>query len=129
MAHILVIDDDQGVRSIIAQMLDDAGHTVSLAVDGEDGLAQFRAGAHDLVLCDVFMPKKSGIATLKEVRRLKPDARVIVMSGGTPSHVATETSAVDLRDLARLLGATDTIAKPFRAADLIAMIDRHLQEG
>lgn len=129
MAHILVIDDDEGVRSVVTQMLEAAGHAVSLAVDGEHGLAQFRADAHDLVLCDVFMPKKSGIATLKELRRLRPGVRVIVMSGGTPSHVATETSAVDLRDLARLLGATDTIAKPFRAADLIAMIDRHLQEG
>src|SRR5262245_27399280 len=99
MARILVIDDDQEVLSVIRRIVEDAGHTVSTALDAEGGLAQFRAEPHDLVLCDVFMPGKSGIATLKELRLLSPDVRVIVMSGGTPSHIETETPAVDLTDL------------------------------
>jgi CheY-like chemotaxis protein len=66
MARILVIEDDELVRSTIKRILEPAGHAVSTAVDGDDGIRQFRAEPADLVLCDIFMPNKTGIATLKE---------------------------------------------------------------
>jgi CheY-like chemotaxis protein len=56
MARILVIDDDEEVRLLIKHMLEGAGHSVSLAADGEDGFEQFRLATADLVLGDVFMP-------------------------------------------------------------------------
>ena len=111
---------------LIRQILEDAGHDVSTAVDGADGLARFLLQSPDLVLCDVFMPKKSGITVLKELRRLGLGIPVIVMSGGAPSHIETDVPEVDLRDLAKLLGASDVLAKPFRAQELISMIRRHL---
>ena len=129
MARILLIEDVEEVRSVIRRMLEDAGHSVSIGIDGEDGLEQFRQGPADLVLCDVFMPRKSGITVLKELRQLSLGVPVIVMSGGPPSHIKSDVPEVDLRDLARLLGATDTIAKPFRAVDLLSMIRRHLKGG
>ena len=126
MARILVIDDDEAVRTVVKQMLEDAGHVVTLAVDGDDGLRQFRQETIDLVVLDVFMPKKSGIAALKELLILDARVPVIVMSGGAPNPAAAEAPAVDHRELALLLGAADTIAKPFRAAELGAIVQRHL---
>ena len=126
MARILVIDDDKLVRLTIKQMLDGAGHEVSIATDGQDGLRQFRESAPDLVICDVFMPKKSGIATLKALRGVNADVPVIVMTGGSPGLVRGSTAPVDYLALAKLLGAAGTIAKPFRAAALIDMIQRCL---
>ena len=84
------------------------------------------AGSPDLVLLDVFMPRKSGIAALKELLSLDATVPVIVMSGGAPNPAAAKAPAVDHRELAQLLGAVDTIAKPFRAAELGAIVQRHL---
>ena len=126
MARILLIEDDEDVRELIGQMLEEAGYSVSSAVDGEDGIVQFLHQPADLVLCDVFMPKKSGIAVLKELRRLGWGVPVIVMSGGTPSHIQTDVPEADLRGLAKLLGANATLAKPFRAPELISIIKQHL---
>jgi CheY-like chemotaxis protein len=129
MARILLIEDVEEVAQVIRRTLEEAGHTVETAVDGEDGVERFRQRRPDLVLCDVFMPRKSGITVLKELRQLDANMPVIVMSGGPPSRVETNAPEVDLRDLARLLGAADTIAKPFRAAELIAIIKRYMPEG
>ena len=52
MARILVVDDDEEVRLLIKHMLEDVGHSVSVAIDGDDGFEQFRLTAVDLVLCD-----------------------------------------------------------------------------
>ena len=58
MARIFVIEDDELVRATITRMLEDAGHRVTVAVDGNDGLFQFRRAPFDLVISDVLMPNK-----------------------------------------------------------------------
>lgn len=84
MARILVIDDDRAVRQTIEAMLGTAGHSAAVAVDGDDGVEKFRQEPCDVVLCDVFMPKKSGIATLRVLRALSATAPIVAMSGGAP---------------------------------------------
>jgi CheY-like chemotaxis protein len=126
MARILVIEDEELVRLTITHMLEGAGHEVSIAADGEEGLRQFRQNTPDLVICDVFMPRKSGIAVLKALREANADVPVIVMSGGSPSPMRGETAPVDHLELAQLLGAAGTISKPFRASELIGMVQRYL---
>lgn len=69
MARILVIDDDDLVRGTVEAMLEAGGHEATLAVDGEDGLRQFQRQPFDLVLCDVFMPQKEGLETVRELLR------------------------------------------------------------
>jgi DNA-binding response OmpR family regulator len=129
MPRILVIDDDDMVRSTIKAILERAGHEVTLAVDGEDGLRQFQRQGCDLVVCDIFMPNKEGIATLRELRHLDAAVPVITMTGGSPSAGRTGPSAyADYLNMSTLLGATRTIHKPFRASELIALVQECLDE-
>jgi len=130
MARILVIEDDEPVRATIKRILESAGYEVSTATDGNDGLHQFREAPADLVLCDIFMPNKEGIATLRELRQVSGDVPVIMMSGGSPSSGRIgEAAFVDYLQIARLLGAAGTIPKPFRAAQLLAVVRKCLKGG
>lgn len=129
MPLILVIDDDEMVRSTVKAMLESRGHDVAVAVDGEDGQRQLQKQAFDLVLCDIFMPNKDGIGTLRDVRRVNPDLPIIIMTGGSPNagRIGDRTD-VDYLHMARLLGATRTIGKPFTIKQLIVLVDEALAE-
>jgi CheY-like chemotaxis protein len=129
MARILVIDDDWAVRRTIEAILGAAGHSAAMAGDGEDGIAQFRQAPCDLVLCDIFMPKKSGIGTLRSLREMSGSVPIVMMSGGAPRQGRLGVEFIDYLELARMYGATDTIAKPFKAAELIAVVERALRAG
>jgi CheY-like chemotaxis protein len=85
MANVLVIDDDAGIRFLLHKCLTGDGHDVREAEDGVQGVRQYRADPADLVLCDVFMPRKEGLETIRELRTLDPRARIIAMSGGAES--------------------------------------------
>jgi DNA-binding NtrC family response regulator len=114
MALILVVDDDEGIRRVVEVMLKNAGHDPVLAVNGNDALRQFRQQHFDLVICDVFMPDKEGIETLRELRQLDPAVPVIMMSGGAAHK--------DYLAVAEHFGATRTIAKPFRYSQLTRLV-------
>jgi CheY-like chemotaxis protein len=130
MPLILVVDDDEMVRSTVKAMLESRGHEVAVAVDGEDGLRQLQKQSFDLVLCDIFMPNKDGIGTLREVRRVNADLPIIIMTGGSPNAGRIgERGDVDYLHMARLLGATRTIGKPFTIKQLIVLVDEALAEG
>jgi two-component system, chemotaxis family, chemotaxis protein CheY len=127
MARILVIEDDELVRATITRMLEDGGHSVTVAVDGNDGLLQFRRAPFDLVISDVFMPNKNGIEMLRELRQIDVDVPVIMMSAGIPEawRVAGLTDEDYLR-MTALLGATRTLDKPFKSRDVLALIQEVL---
>jgi CheY-like chemotaxis protein len=61
MARILVIDDQPFVRAVLRRLLEFAGHDVLEAVDGVEGASLFRRQPYDLVLCDIYMPRESGL--------------------------------------------------------------------
>jgi CheY-like chemotaxis protein len=129
MPLILVIDDDEMVRSTVKAMLESRSHEVVVAVDGEDGLRQLQKQSFDLILCDIFMPNKDGIGTLREVRRVDADLPIIIMTGGSPNAGRTgEGADVDYLHMARLLGATRTIGKPFTIKQLVVLVDEALAE-
>jgi DNA-binding response OmpR family regulator len=117
MARILVIDDDELIRDTVRTILASDGHEPVLAVDGEDGVRQFQHQSFDLVLCDVFMPHKEGLATMREIRQLSAATPIISMTG---SIIPTGVS--DQPDFPLTNGATRTIAKPFRPRDLLALV-------
>ena len=129
MARILVIDDDWAVRKTIEAILGAAGYSAAMAVDGDDGVEKFRQEPCDVVLCDIFMPKKSGIATLRVLRELSASVPIVVMSGGAPRQGRQGTEFIDYLELARMYGATATIAKPFKAAELVAVVEQALRAG
>jgi DNA-binding response OmpR family regulator len=122
LATILVIDDDQNVRVTLRRILASAGHDVHEAGDGDSGLALCSEIAPALVITDILMPEKEGIETIRELKRAHPSVRIIAISGGGRSGI------MDFLDMARQLGADDALQKPFRRAELLAVVDRLLAE-
>jgi CheY-like chemotaxis protein len=111
MANILVIDDDEQLRELLTTLLTSAGHVVTTAGNGQEGVERFRAEPADLVITDIVMPDQEGIETIIKLRSEYPDLGIIAMSGGA-SHSATWLS------IAAKLGASRTLAKPFPIAQL-----------
>jgi len=116
MSLILVIDDDESIRSVIKRVLEREGHSVTCAADGEQGLAAFRAASPDLVITDIIMPEKEGIWTILQIRQACAATRILAMSGG--GSVIKD----DVLHIARQLGANETLAKPFSGKELIEKV-------
>jgi two-component system, chemotaxis family, chemotaxis protein CheY len=121
MALILVIDDVAQMRDLVRRMLERSKHTVIEAEDGESGLAAFAQQEPAIVITDLLMPKKEGIETIRNIRRLRQDAKIIAMSGS--DDVAGNSQYLDA---AKRLGADAVLAKPFQSAALAAVVDRLL---
>jgi DNA-binding NtrC family response regulator len=107
MSKVLIIDDDAMVRNTIWKILARDGLEIVIAGDGAKGLASFRQGRPDLVITDIIMPEKEGIATILEMRRERPDAKIIAISGGG------RIGSLDFLSMAKSFGAMAVIAKPF----------------
>jgi CheY-like chemotaxis protein len=126
MARILLVDDDDLVRDTVCAMLADGGHDAVQAVDGQDGILQFRRQHFDLVICDVIMPNMDGLELVRELRRLSAAVPIISMTGSFMRTTGgAHLNAVYLR-LCSELGATKVIAKPFRAHELLPLVQQCL---
>ena len=119
MAKILLIDDNNELRELLAMLLTAAGHVVTTASDGAKGVKRFRADPADVVVTDIVMPNQEGIETIIKLRAEFPKLGIIVMSGGA-IHSATWLA------MASKLGASRTLAKPFTIPQLTAAIDEVL---
>jgi len=130
MARILVIEDQDLVRATLKSVLEGAGHSIAVAADGVDGLQQFRQAAFALVICDVFMPRKDGLATLEELRTISGEVPVIMISGGSmrPLRVG-DARNLDYLQMAMDLGASQTLAKPFNSRELTTLVATVLAEA
>ena len=117
MSCILVVDDEPALRRTLRAMLEKAGHTVMEAGDGDQAVAVFKERPVDLVLTDIIMPNREGIETLGALRRLDAEVPIIAMSGG-----GSKGGELFLT-LASQLGATQTLAKPIRQADLVDAVE------
>jgi DNA-binding NtrC family response regulator len=83
MATILVIDDDEQLQEYLRTLLEQEGHCVRQARDGEKGVRKYRDGSVDLVLCDIFMDRQEGLATIRQLIGEFPDVKIVAMSGGS----------------------------------------------
>jgi DNA-binding response OmpR family regulator len=123
MSRILVIDDDKVFAKLITIFLAQRGHDVATALDGQEGLEQFKAGTFDLVVCDIVMPNREGIETIRELRRLNQNIAIVAISGDLSP---VQTANVDVLDLAEMMGADVSLKKPFPLSALAAGIERAL---
>ena len=98
--HILIVDDEESIRSSLEGILKDEGYTISQASDGDEALALLNQRVPDVVLLDVWLPGLNGIQALQAVRKQQADLEVIMMSG----HANIETAVK-----ATKLGAIDFI--------------------
>jgi len=121
MSHILVIDDDEALRSMLGMALERNGHRVTLAENGAIGVKQYLASTPDLVITDIIMPEKEGVETILELRKQQLDVKIIAMSGGGPR------SDIYLK-MCHQLGVCCTLTKPFSLETLIEAVDEALME-
>ena len=77
MARILVVDDSEVIRELLADFLADIGHEVETAANGEEGLSKAQCGRYDLCICDLHLPKKNGLQILSEMRSRENDMKFI----------------------------------------------------
>lgn len=127
MANILIVDDDPAVQITIRLLLERAGHHITVAGDGRQGLALFEAGQFDLLFLDIFMPGMDGLETMRRIRMLQPALPIIVISGRsiTPDAYAEP----DFLKMATKLGAVASLQKPFRPDALLAAVNGCLKAG
>jgi DNA-binding NtrC family response regulator len=116
MARILVIDDQDSIRRVVRRALEQDGHEVFDASDGEIGMEILESQSFDVAITDIFMPGQDGIVTLRQIRKRFPTIKVIVISGGD------STGIMDLRQDAELLGAVKSLQKPFNAREIMDLV-------
>jgi CheY-like chemotaxis protein len=110
---ILVVDDDPLIRGAAKAILEQQGHTVRTAPDGEAGLAAVAAAPADIVFLDILMPRKEGLETLIELKRRFPQITVIVMSGSMMRN------RNDFLSIATKFGADAVLRKPFTPGEML----------
>ncbi len=114
--RVLVVDDDEPIRNVVADVLSDEGYDVSLAVDGSEALTSCRESCPDLILLDLNMPGVDGRGFLAAYRLQEGrHAPVVVFSAVSNAHR-------EARDIV----ADGFLRKPFLIADLAATVRRHL---
>ena len=116
MASVLVVDDEPEIRALLRQVLERDGHAVTEAENGRKAVRALRERTVDLVITDIIMPEQEGMETISEIRRLRPDVKIIAMSGGG------RRLSMDFLPLAARLGADATIEKPFKPASIAAAV-------
>ncbi len=108
--HVLVVDDEETLRSFFSQVLSEDGYIVSEAASGEEALAIFRRELQPIVLTDIRMGGMSGIQLLQEIKQINPDTQVIIIT----SHASVDSTITALR-----VGAYDYLLKPVDELDMI----------
>ena len=119
--RILIIEDNPDIREVIRLCLEDAGYEVVEAPDGTVGLTMFNGQPMDLVITDLHMPELGGLATIVELRRKAPTAKIIAISGG-----GDEVEQGDELSYAKELGALRTLKKPFRLPEMLDVVEEVL---
>ena len=118
MSSILVVDDEQGIRQVLQDVLGDEGHQVFAVEDGFQALEILEQEAVDLVILDVWLPNMGGIDVLKRVRGGWPDIEVVVISGHANINMAVQAVKI---------GAFDFLEKPLSLEKTITVVENALK--
>jgi DNA-binding response OmpR family regulator len=117
---VLIVDDDRDLAESLADVLDARGYAVELAHSGEDAVARFREHDFDLTFTDVKLPGMNGVESFFEFRKIKPDAKVVMMTGFSVEQLLKQ--AIEN-------GALGVLHKPFAVTELLAMLERVKPQG
>ena len=123
MERILVIDDEPHILLMVKKMLERAGYEVDLASNGSEGLRLFSKLRPGLVITDIIMPEKEGLETIREMKRISSDLKIIAMSGGG------KISADNYLETAKIFGASRLIEKPFSQKQLLTYVEELMGPG
>ncbi|MDH4161582.1 MAG: response regulator [Nitrospirota bacterium] len=118
MARVMVVDDAAFMRGSLKFIIETAGHQVVAEVDkGEDALRLLKQHRPDIVTMDILMKGQDGLATLRQIREVDPNAKVIMITA-----MGQDTK----QEEARKLGAAGYIRKPFKQTEIVSEIERVL---
>jgi len=117
--HVLLVDDDEGIRDALAEFLHTLEFSVVTAENGEEALSKFSRGDFEIVLADLMMPKLDGMELLKRIREVNEDV-IFLMITGHPS-IGTAVESINR-------GADDYITKPFHLEDVKLRIEKALEK-
>lgn len=120
MTRVLIIDDENLVRSAFRMALERAGFEIMEAASGRLGIDCLTRNGVDLVITDLIMPDKDGFETIREIRDLQPALPIIAVTGGGPA------GPDELLDRVRQMGVAVTLRKPVTRGDLLAAADEAL---
>ncbi len=118
MSHILVVDDEQGIRTVLKDVLEDEGYQVSTAEDGFQALNILKTDSMDTVILDVRLPNMGGIDVLKAIKKDHPDLEVIIISGHASVNLAVQAVKI---------GAFDFLEKPLSLEKTITVVANALK--
>ncbi len=122
MATVLVIDDDQTSRTVIGIAVEEIGHQVTYALDGEEGVQMIKANAYHVVFMDLAMPKKNGLLAIQEIIEEFPGTKIVAVSG----------KDTEMLERAMEYGALKALTKPItpkRAQDAVEALLRGRPTG
>jgi DNA-binding NtrC family response regulator len=115
--RILVVDDEDALRTVLSAELEGEGYRVSSAGDGAEAINILRGQSFDLILLDIKMPNVDGFEVLKFVKESQPATKVIMLTGFADLKNAIES---------KKLGAEDFVSKPYDLVDLLTTVERVL---
>jgi DNA-binding NtrC family response regulator len=118
-SRILVVDDEEALRTVLSSELKGEGYDVDTASDGDEAISVVQNKKFDLLLLDIKMPKVDGFEVLKFVKKSFPSIKVIMLTGFADLKNAIES---------KKLGAEDFVSKPYDLVDLLTTIERVLSE-
>jgi CheY-like chemotaxis protein len=118
--RVFIVDDDQDFAESLALLIEGRGYQVELAFSGEEAIAKFREQDFDITFMDVRLPGKSGTESFSEIRKFKPSARVVMMTG---------YSVEQLLEQAVEHGAWGVLDKPIDVNQLLEMLERIKPDG
>lgn len=116
---ILVVDDEEALRTVLSSELASEGYAVDTASDGDEAISIIQDKPFDLVLLDIKMPRVDGFEVLKFIKKNTPAVKVIMLTAFADLKNAIES---------KKLGAEDFISKPYDLVDLLTTIERVLSE-
>ena len=114
---VLLVDDEAEIRNLLMQWLEHEGHQVTCAANGIEAAEISQAKEFDLVITDMLMPESDGVKLISEIKKTRPNVRVIAISGG--GRVLEST---DCLRLAKGLGAHAVVMKPFKRVQIMSAI-------
>jgi DNA-binding NtrC family response regulator len=117
--QILVVDDDEILRDVIAEILSSEGYEITLAASGEEALERIRRFAYDMILVDLKLPRLQGDDVLRETLLLYPEIIVVMMTGFSDIQTAVQMMR---------MGAYDYISKPFELEEMQIKVQRAFKE-
>jgi DNA-binding response OmpR family regulator len=123
MGRILVIEDEDQMRKLLRQVLEDAGYEVEEASDGLEGIGLYRENPADLIITDMIMPKKEGMEIILDLKLEFPEVKIIAISGG--GRVGPEPYL----QVAEGFGAERVFIKPFDIKELLEAVKEIIGQG